>query len=171
MPKIIRVSLTPDQRDELNWRSRQPVVAPRVRERLDMIRLSDLGHTIPQIAANLGRHEQTVRAVLKAFLAQGFAALADAERSGRPPRLLPQHLEALEQLLDQSATTGQAWSLPLMVEWLKEHFGVTISSERLSVLLKARKFRWKRTQRSLQHKQSDPDLQAAKEADLELLNF
>jgi len=171
MPKIIRVSLTSDQRDELNWRSRQQILPSRMRERLEMIRLSDLGHTVPQIAASLGRHEQTVRAVLKAFEADGFAALVDAERSGRPPTILPHHLEALEQLLDKAAMKGQAWSLPLMVEWLKSHFGVTISSERLSVLLKARKFRWKRTQRSLHHKQSNPDLQATKEADLELLNF
>ena len=171
MPKIIRVNLTSEQRDELNWRSRQRVLAPRTRERLEMIRLSDLGHTVPQSAASLGRHEQTVRAVLKASEADGFAALADAKRSGRPATLLPEHLQALEQLLDESALKGQAWSLPLMVEWLKTRFGISISTERLSVLLKKRKFRWKRTQRSLRHKQTDPDLQAAKEADLELLNI
>jgi transposase len=142
-----------------------------MRERLEMIRLSDLGHTVPQIARSLGRHEQTVRAVLKAFEGAGFAALADAERSGRPATLLPQHLQALEQMLDEAATKGQAWSLPLMVDWLKTQFGITIGIERLSVLLKKRKFRWKRTQRSLHHKQSNPDLQDAKEADLELLNF
>jgi transposase len=84
---------------------------------------------------------------------------------------LGEHLDALERMLDQAASSGQAWSLPLMVDWLKTQFGVTISPERLSVLLKSRKFRWKRSQRSLRHKQSDPELQAAKEADLELLNF
>jgi transposase len=171
MPKIIRVSLTPEQRDELNRRSRERVLTPRLRERLEIIRLSDLGHTVPQIATTLGRHHQTVRAVLKAFLADGFAALPDADRPGRPPTLLPEHLDALERMLDEAATSGQTWSLPLMVDWLKTQFGVTISTERLSVLLKARKFRWKRTQRSVQHKQSDPDLQVAKQADLELLNF
>lgn len=171
MPKIIRVSLTPEQRDELNRRSRERVLTPRLRERLEIIRLSDLGHTVPQIATTLGRHQQTVRAVLKAFLAFGFAALPDAERPGRPPKLLGEHLDALERMLDESALRGQTWSLPLMVDWLKTQFGVTISTERLSVLLKARKFRWKRTQRSVRHKQPDPELQAAKEADLELLNF
>ncbi len=42
-----------------------------------MVRLSDLGQTIPQIARVLDRHEQTVRTYLKAFLVAGFA---------RPPR-------------------------------------------------------------------------------------
>ena len=171
MPKLIRVMLTAQQRDELNRRSRERTLAPRVRERLEMIRLSDLGHTIPAIAAALDRHEQTVRALIKAFLADGFAALPDAERSGRPPTITAAHLEALEHMLDEAARSGQAWSLPLMVDWLKTQFGITIGPERLSVLLKARKFRWKRAQRSLQHKQPDPVLQAAKQADLELLNF
>ena len=171
MPKFIRVSLSAEQRDELNRRSRTRTLAPRVRERLEMIRLSDLGHSVPAIASALQRHQQTVRAVLKAFLCGGFDALPDAERSGRPVTISAAHLQALEQQLDQSATTGQAWSLPLMVEWLKAQFGITISPERLSVLLKARKFRWKRTQRSVRHKQKDADLQAAKQADLELLNI
>src|SRR5918911_3747087 len=85
VPKIIRVQLTPKQRNELNQRARARDVAPRLRERLEMVRLSDLGQTIPQIAQTLGHHEQTVRKYLTAFLADGFAALPDRPISGRPP--------------------------------------------------------------------------------------
>lgn len=56
MPKIIRVCLTPDQRTQLNHLARSRSLAPQLRERLEMLRLSDLGHTIPQIACALGRH-------------------------------------------------------------------------------------------------------------------
>jgi hypothetical protein len=37
--------------------------------------------------------------------------------------------------------------------------------------LRARKFRWKRTKRSVRHKQRDPDLQRRKQAELEVLTF
>jgi transposase len=169
MPKIIRVSVTPEQREELNRRSRAHLLAPRRRCRLEMVRLSDLGHTIPQIAMTLDQHEQTVRKYIKAFLTDGFTALEDAPRAGRPATLTATHLRALEELLDESATLGRTWTLPQLVDWLQSHFGLTISPAWLSVRRTARKFRWKRTQRSVRHKQKDPDLQAQKEADLETL--
>jgi transposase len=171
MPKIIRVSLTPEQRAELNRQARAETLAPRLRDRIEMIRLSDLGHTIPQIARALDQHEQTVRKYVKAFLAGGFAALPDAPRPGKPATLTGTHLAAVEQLLDEAAASGRMWTAPLLVRWLHDQFGITISEAWLSERLKARKFRWKRTQRSVRHKQKDPDLQAQKEADLEVLKL
>jgi len=50
MPKIIRLTLTPEQRAELQQRARERTIAPRLRDRLEMVRLSDLGWTVPQIA-------------------------------------------------------------------------------------------------------------------------
>lgn len=58
---MIRVCLTPAQRTALHQRARARVVAPRLRDRLEMVRLSDLGWTVPQIAAYLDCHHQTVR--------------------------------------------------------------------------------------------------------------
>jgi hypothetical protein len=87
--------LTREQREELNQRARAHTVAPRRRERLEMVRLSDLGQTIPQIAHTLGHHEQTVRQDLKAFLSKGFAALPDRPISGRPPTVTRADVDAL----------------------------------------------------------------------------
>ena len=50
-----------------------------------------------------------------------------------------------------------------------EEHGVVITPGWLAERLKAKRFRWKRTQSSLRHKQADPDLQASKRADLEVL--
>ena len=61
MVKPYRVALTPEQRAELQRRARQRVLAPALRDRLEMIRLSDLGWSVPRIARALDRHEQTVR--------------------------------------------------------------------------------------------------------------
>jgi len=60
-----------------------------------MVRLSDLGQTIPQIARSLNRHEQTVSTSLKAFLAGWFAALPDRPAPGRPSTVTPADLDAV----------------------------------------------------------------------------
>jgi transposase len=172
MPKIIRVCLTPDQRADLNQLARSRSLAPQMRERLEMIRLSDLGHTIPQIARTLDRHPQTVRKHLQAFrTSSDFAVLTDAPRSGRPLTLTAAHLQALEQLLDESAQTGRTWTLGQLAAWLREQHGVRITPIYLSERLKQRRFRWKRTYRSVRHKQKDPQLHADKKAALESLNL
>ena len=56
------VTLTDEQRQELHRRTRQPGIVPSTRDRLEMVRLSDAGWSVPTIARHLGQHEQTVRA-------------------------------------------------------------------------------------------------------------
>ncbi len=169
MPKIIRVTLTQDQLEDLNARSRGRDLTPRERERLEMIRLSHLGLTIPRIAAHLARHPQTVRRIISGFLADGFAILPDQPRPGRPATLTEEVLAAVEQRLDADAAAGRTWTAPQLAAWLQEEHGTGITPGWLGDRLKARRFRWKRTQQSVRHKQRDPDLQAAKAAELEVL--
>jgi transposase len=169
MPKIIRVTLTDAELADLNARARGRGLAPHERERLEMVRLSHLGHTIPQIAAHLGRHPQTVRRVVSGFLADGFAILADRPRAGRPATLTGDLLARVEQRPDADAAVGRTWTMPHLAGWLAEEHGVHITPGWLAERLKAKRFRWKRTQASLRHKQADPDLQATKRADLEVL--
>jgi transposase len=170
MPKVITVRLTDAHWAEWEqlWRAR--TLPPRVRERLEMIRYSDLGWSPPRIAAALEVHEQTVRKYVKAFRTGGFAALADRPRSGRPPQVTAADLDALEAMLDAAAADGRTWTLPQLVHWLATARGVRVSAGRLSVLLKARRFRWKRTKRSVRHKQQDPDRQRQAAADLASLH-
>ena len=163
---MIRVELSPDQREELQQRTRQRGLSPQTRERLEMVRLADAGWNIPKIARYLGRQEATVRKHIKCFLAEGFDALPDRPRPGRPKKVTEEHLRAVEQLIDESE---RSFTAPQLVKWLQEEHGVQISTDRLCRLLKRRRYRWKRTKRSVAHKRKDPDLQAAKEAELEVL--
>lgn len=172
MADLVRVSLTPAQRAELNQWARQRELSPRRRDRLEMVRLSDLGHAVEQIARSLSCHHTTVRRQLHAFQHGGLAALQPVPPRGRPPRLRPEHLAALEAERDRAAAGGpdaRTWTVPQLGAWLDEQYHVHISGPRLSVLLKERHFRWKRTKRSVRHHQRDPELQAAKAADLETL--
>lgn len=163
---MIKIRLNPIQREELRRRTHEKGMAPQTRDRLEMIRLSDAGWSIPQIARHLGCHEQTVRKYVKAFLADGFDALPDRPRPGRPSKVKPEHLDAMERMLDESTRT---WTTPQLVGWLRQEYGVSICPDHLSRLLHKRRFRWKRTKNSLKHKQSNPALQAAKKAELEEL--
>jgi transposase len=169
MPKIIRVRLTPEQRDELNQRARARALAPRLRDRLEMVRLSDRGQTIPQIAQTLGAHQQTVRKYLKAFVAQGFAALSDRPIPGRPPTVTRADLDAVGHLLDAAAPQGQTGTKTPLVRWLAQERGVIVTPQHLGVLLRRERFRWTRTKRSVRPLQKDPALQDAAAAHLESL--
>ena len=159
---MLRMELSPAQRAELRARTRQPGLASRTRDRLEMIRLADAGWHMPRIARHLGYHEQTTRKYLHAFLAEGFDRLPDRPRPGRPARVTTAHLDALAHQLD---TTERTWTVPQLVAWLDQEHQVRVHPDHLRRLLHRRGFRWKRTKRSLQHKQ-DPPARATAAAEL-----
>jgi transposase len=163
---MIRVELNAAQRDDLRARTRAAGIAPRTRDRLEMLRLADGGWSVPRIARHVNAHEHTVRKYLKAFLVDGFDALPDRPRSGRPPRVTAAHLDALETLLDAG---GRTWTTPQLVAWLEREHGVRVHPDHLRVLLHRRRFGWKRTVTSLAHKRRDPTEYDAKVAELAAL--
>ncbi len=163
---MIRVELTPAERDDLRARTRAPGIAPRTRDRLEMIRLADAGWSVPRIAGHLGAHEPTVRAHVKAFLARGFAALPDRPRSGRPPTVTEEHLRALEARIDAGDRT---WTTRQLVAWLEQEHGVAVHPDHLRRLLRRRRFGWQRTVTSVAHKRRDQDAYDAKVAELAAL--
>jgi transposase len=172
MPKVIRLALPPAQRADLDRRLRARTTERREYERLRIVQAVADGATVPQAAADLGVHEQTVRKFVARFRAEGFAGLADRPRPGRPPRLTDDDLAAAEARLDEDAATGtRTWTLPQLAAWLAEERGAAVTPGHLGERLKRREFRWKRTKRSTAHKQADPDRQDEAAADLALLPF
>jgi putative transposase len=163
---VIRVELNSEQREELRRRTRKRGIDPRTRDRLEMVRLSDAGWSVPRIARHLGYHEQTVRKYIKAFIAGGFDRLPDKPHLGRRPKVTEEMLAALERLIDESDRT---WTTPQLARWLEDEYQVRVHPDHLARLLHRRGFNWKRTKRSVAHKQKDPLLQAAKAAELEVL--
>jgi transposase len=169
VPKFLRVTLASDEEEELRRRLRR-TLGPWERLRLECVRLSHRGWTVPEVAAHLEVHQATVREALRRFADGGFDALPDGHRSGRPPTLTADVLAAVEALLDAAAKCGEAWTVPRLVDWLEQEHRVAISAGRLGVVLNARGFRWKRTKRTVQHK-ADPTLQERAKGDLEVLRF
>lgn len=159
---MYRIALTDDQRHDLRQRTRQVGLAPSTRDRLEMVRLSDAGWSVPRIARHLGQHEQTVRLWIKAFLQGGFAALPNKPRGGKQSALTPAILAAIRAELAKGERT---WTATHLADWVAEHHGVRLSTDRLRVHLRRAKLSWQRTSRSLKHKQ-DPIEVAARQIEL-----
>jgi transposase len=162
---VYRVHLTEAQRKELQHRAHAPGVAPRTRDRLEMVRLSDAGFTVPKIATLLQISEPRVRYWIKRFLDGSFDALPDQPHRGQPSALTPAILAALKAELEKGDRT---WNAPQIAAWVADQHGVCLSPPHLSRRLKRAKLSYKRTYRSLKHKQA-PQQVASKQADLQTL--
>src|SRR5918997_1069510 len=127
---MYRIALTDAQRQELRRRTRQVELAPSTRDRLEMVRLSDAGWSVPRIARHLGQHEQTVRAWIKAFLAGGFDALPNQPRGGKQSALTAPMLDAVRAEVLRGTRT---WTAAQVADWVAEHQGVRLSTGRLRV--------------------------------------
>ncbi len=162
---MYRVTLTIDQRQELQHRTHQAGIAPSTRDRLELVRLSDAGWSVPKIARHLGQHEQTVRAWIKAFLANGFDALPNKPRGGKVSALTPAMVEAVRT---EVAPGKRTWTSAQLADWVAAHHGLRLSPGRLRVHLKRANLSYQRTSRSLKHKQA-PQQVADCKATLEAL--
>ena len=82
----LQVKLSTEQRRDLAAALR---AAPDVRtyKRMKLVQLSDRGYMVEHLASLFDLHEQAVRRALHAYTRGGLAALPDAPRSGRPPKL------------------------------------------------------------------------------------
>src|SRR5262245_57342088 len=156
---MYRVALTDAQREELHRRAHAPGIKPRTRDRLEMVRLSAAGWSPPQIAAHLQISDKRVRHYLKAFLAGGFDALPDRPHPGQSSPLTPTIEEALRQQLRQEERT---WTAEQLAVWVFEQFGVRLTPDALTRRLKRARIAWKRTSRSVKHKQQPEAVDATK---------
>ena len=156
---MYRITLTDDQRQKLQRRTRAPGIAPSARDRLEMVRLSDAAWSIPTIARHLGIHEQTVRAWIKAFIAKGFDALTNKPRGGDASDLTPAMLETVRAEVGKGSRT---WTAAQICDWVAEQHGVRLSPGRMRVHLTRAKLSYQRTARSLKHKQQPEDVAECK---------
>lgn len=162
---MYQVHLSDEQRLELQRRAHAPEVMPRTRDRLEMVRLSDAGFTIPWIARHLGHSERRVRHWVKQFLTHGFDALPDQAHPGQRSAVTPAMIAALHA---QMATSPQAWTARQIADWLADRYGVRRSPRQISRIVARAKHSYKRTQRGLKHKQN-PEEVAQKKGELAVL--
>ena len=161
---IVGLSVSPTQRVAVDQWLRRRDLAPRLRERLEMVKAVGLGQAVPQIAQWSGRTERTVRHWLRRYAQGGVAALADAPRAGRPAAADAAYRRAAETALE---TPPRALGLPFDVwtsarlsAYLAETTGVRIAPGWLRALLGQWDYVCGRPKHTLKHLQ-DPKAVAA----------
>src|SRR5919199_3554090 len=155
---MYRVTLTPDQSAAVQVARRDPSLTPLERDRVEMILLSAEGWRPPAIAHHLDYHATTVRNALKAYRAHGLAGLWH-QRPGPPPDTArrEQVTRALDRLLDQPRT----WTAAQLAHALHAE-GIRLSTRQTRRYLQGMGAKWRRTVRSLRHKQDPAKVERAK---------
>jgi transposase len=148
---MLRVRLSPSDHAAVLALRRDHTLTPHERDWVEMILLSAAGWSPPRIAAHLTCHPETVRRLLKRFQQEGAAALRQ-RRTGPPPETdrRQQVTTALDGLLGQDRT----WTARQLAAALAER-GIALSTRQTRRYLTGMRARWRRTARTLAHKQ-DP---------------
>ncbi len=142
-------------------------LAPRLRERLEMVKGAAAGWDVAAIAAWCGRTPRTVRRWLAAFRAGGIAALADVPHRGRPRRADATSLGALEAAVaTDPRTLGQAFDVGTSARlsaYLAAATGTRIAPGWLRVLLHRQRCANGRPQHSVAHLHDAEEVAACEE--------
>jgi len=161
-------AITGEQRAAVEGVLARRELAPRQRERLEMVKAAWLGEDVATIARWSGRTPRTVRRWLRAFQVGGVAALAGAPIPGRPPKADAAYLAALEQAVaTPPRTLGLAfdvWTSDRLSAHLTQQTGVRLAPGWLRVLLHRERFACGRPKHTLAHLQDPAEVAACQEA-------
>jgi transposase len=154
---MLRLRLTTTERSAVQALRRDPRLTPAERDRVEMVCLADAGWGAPAIAAHLRYNPVTVRRLLRRFPDTGVAGLRRSPPGPAPDTARRAQVEtALTSLLDQDRT----WTAAQLAAALTEA-GIRLSPRQTRKYL-GRIAAWRRTVRSLRHKQAPAQVERAK---------
>jgi transposase len=146
---MLRITLTPAQHEALRALRGEAALAPAERDRVEMLALCAAGWTVPAIAAHLGYCAETVRRLFRRFPGSGLAVVRH-RRPGPGPDL-PRR-ERVEAALRALLAEGRTWTAPQLAEALGE-YDLHLSARQTRRYLRVLEAGWRRTKRTLAHKQ------------------
>jgi putative transposase len=154
---MLRITPTDDDRDALQRLRRDPTLTPLERDHVEMLWLAAAGWSAPRIARHLGRCAATVRTLLKRFPTDGAAGVR-CRQPGPPPDSArrAQVTAALDGLLAEPRT----WTAAQLSGALAEQ-DIGLSPRQTRKYLQG-VAAWRRTVRSLHHKQDPAKVATAK---------
>ena len=161
--------ITGEQRAALEAALRGRDLAPRVRERLEMVKAVGLGQERASVARWSGRSPRTVRRWVGRFVPGGIPALADASRPGRPAVADDSSRPAAEAALEAGPRAlglpFHVWTSARLAAYLEHETGVHVAPGWLRALLGRWEWVCGRPKHTLEHLQ-DPAAVAACEEEL-----
>ncbi len=148
---MIHIQLTVEGRNEVTLLRRDPSLSPSERDRVEMVLLSEQGWSVPGIASYLGYCLATVRRLFKHFSEEGVVALRHKPPGPPKDTIRTQQVQsALTTLLSQERT----WTAAQLAYALQEQ-DIYLSARQVRRYLRSIAS-WRRTVRTLKHKQ-DPE--------------
>jgi transposase len=148
---MIRLTLSPEDLATVQALRRNASLSPAERDRVEMVLLSAAGWSPPRIATHLRCHAKTVRLMLVRFREQGPASIRR-----RPPGPPPDTARRAQvtAMLDALLAQDRTWTAAQLALALQDA-GITLSTRQTRKYLQAMGAHWRRTVRTLAHKQ-DP---------------
>lgn len=148
---------TPAERDELERMRRQAV--GRVSQRAHLIVLSAQHYSVPELAVFFTLQPATVRYWIHRFDRLGPTGLADAPRSGRPRKVSPAVVVAVQDVLPHdphdAGFAATCWTVAMLGLVLIQTLGVTLSPRTLRRALHRLGLVWRRPRLTMPRK-GDP---------------
>jgi transposase len=148
---MLRVTLSPPDHEAMQTLRRDRTLSPHERDWVEMVLLSAAGWSPPRIASHLRCHPETVRRLLKRFQHNGVGALRQ-RRTGPPPDVARR--QQVTAVLDGLLAQERTWTARQLAAALAEQ-GISLSTRQTRRYLASMRARWRRTARTLKHKQ-DP---------------
>jgi transposase len=162
---MIRIHLTPDQRQALQALRRDSSLTPAERDRVEMVFLSADGWAPPAIARHLNCCVATVRRLLKRVDLNDLTSL----RRQRPgPAPATERRQAVEAALCELLAEDRTWTAGQLAAALGAR-GIALASRTVRRYLTRLGARYRRTARTLRHKQDPARVEAAKKELAELI--
>lgn len=156
---MLRITLTAEERQALEELRHDASISPAERDRVEMLLLSASGWSVPEIASHFHSCRATVRRLIHRFSPQDLATLRRQSPGPAPDLARRQHItRALECLLAQERT----WTAAQLAQALPES-GINMSTRQVRRYLHDVGASWRRTKRSLRHKQDPERVAQAKE--------
>lgn len=141
---------------------------PRIRHRAQALLLEAEGHTESEVAQLFQTARHRLRAWKRQFLAKGINGLADAHRTGRPPKLTAANLAYLEEALKNSPQDygfmGTTWTVQDLHELMVQRQAVKVSKDTIHRAILKLGYRYRRPKHDLKHRQDAEAVASAREA-------
>ena len=141
--------------------------SPRVRIRAVMIRLSNKGHSPPQIAEIVGCSRQTVLHQISRYEQEGIRGLADKPRSGARAKANREYIAQLKKAVASDPRElgyrFSVWSVERLQRHLHQQTEVELAPKYLAELMKKHEIVYRKPKHDLAHKRDRQEVEEKKE--------
>lgn len=124
---------------------------PKVRERAQMIELSNKGKSINEIVKIVGRNRDTVSTWLNQYEKYGIAGLFDKPKSGRTPKVNDPIKDRIVEIAESNTTCTSKY----ITEIIEDEFSVKLHPDTIKYNLKKQDYTYKRIRNSLKKKRDE----------------